>query len=44
LSDLKIIDTKCSAIHSIGLTQSGEVYGWGGICGERFDWGNENEW
>ncbi len=35
LRDLNIIDIKCGANHSIGLTQSGEVYGWGNNrCGQ----------
>ncbi len=29
LSSLSIIDIKCGSNHSIGLTDSGEVYGWG---------------
>jgi alpha-tubulin suppressor-like RCC1 family protein len=42
LSALDIIDIKCGAIHSIGLTQSGEVYGWG--CNELEISGGKNEY
>jgi alpha-tubulin suppressor-like RCC1 family protein len=43
LSDLNITVIKCGAYHSLALTRSGEVYGWGGNywgqigCGDDFD-------
>jgi alpha-tubulin suppressor-like RCC1 family protein len=43
LSDLNITVIKCSAQHSMALTQSGEVYAWGSNgsgqigCGDNFD-------